>query len=1070
MLYMIRKFCLVGCALICIQLSAQVPYIKSVDFNSAKSQQTITLQGINFGTNASNIKVVFGSVTATPQAISDQLIEVVVPNGTSFDNIGVANTSTGVVGNYKDPFLQSFGGTNPFNPAAISSQFDFNAQSGLYDLAVADFDGDGKPDIVTAIDNSLTSATPNPVDFFLNTSTPGAFSFTRTSLSPGVITLHVFATDLNGDAKPEILLSEKNGSRIFIYKNNSTPGTPSFALQTLTLTGSKVAQVRAKDMDLNGKTDLVVTDQSTGKVFVVPNNSTFATIQFGTPVSITLNGSSGVDGIEVADLNGDGLQDIIASEFLTPTGNTSIVQNLSSPGSFVFNTPQLIQAGTTVSNLRVGDLNADGKPDLAATALLGSGVLVYKNQSSGSSIQLASPVLFDANARPWGIDFGDADGDGKTDIMVASVTDKSVTILNNQSSSGNFTFTKNTLTTTYINRFPKIVDIDGDGRPDFVFTSIDDNNLGVPSSKISIIRNLNCVVPSISPTGPITVCSGLTQRLTASANSGGMYQWIKDGTPLGAASTTNFLDVTATGSYTVSLTNASCTQTSSAVQVNVVSASSLSTATPTPVTPVCLNGTLNLSVNNVGATDYVWTGPQGFSANGLNVSRTNFQSNQAGVYNLEVMIGSCVTQRAEVIVDVVDVPGIQVISSGSDLICQGQTKLLSLYPTVTGYTYQWSEQTSGAISGATSSTYSAGATGSYLISLKSTVNASCAPIQSATKSVRVVQLPVVNFSLPANGCVGQTVNLADQSTLDPDISGLTINYAWDFGDASTGSGSTVTHTFSAAQTFNVKLTVSYDNQTCPVSLTKFLPVKALPSATITSSTGLFSFCPSSSLDLSVATGFDSYLWSTGGTTNSITVSQQGTYSVDISKGGCTATFSKAINQFPAPIVTVAADPNSINKGSTSKLTASGLSTYIWTPGKSLSPDSISAEVVAKPVETTNYTVTGKDANGCSGQAAIAVIVIPDHAINSLIPSAYFSPNGDTINDTWTVENAPTLSQCSVLIFDEHGFKVFEAKPYLNNWNGVSAKGSVLPAGVYYYVMKCDDSPADFKAGSINIVR
>src|SRR5882724_9991593 len=90
----------------------QVPFVKSLSKSSAGSQEIISIQAINFGTNASNIKVNFGSVTATPLTISDQLIEVKVPSGSIYENVEVINTSTGLSGYSKDPFLLSFGGTN----------------------------------------------------------------------------------------------------------------------------------------------------------------------------------------------------------------------------------------------------------------------------------------------------------------------------------------------------------------------------------------------------------------------------------------------------------------------------------------------------------------------------------------------------------------------------------------------------------------------------------------------------------------------------------------------------------------------------------------------------------------------------------------------------------------------------------------------------------------------------------------------------------------------------------------------------------------------------------------------
>jgi hypothetical protein len=170
---------------------------------------------------------------------------------------------------------------------------------------------------------------------------------------------------------------------------------------------------------------------------------------------VALTGTAAVDGISVGDLDGDGLPDIAVCEFLGP--NIFILKNQSLPGTIsVVNALKLSNA-TAISNLRIGDLDGDSKPELSATALLASSVLVFGNQSTSSAIQFATPAIISANQKPWGIDFGDMDGDGKTDIAVASITDKSVTVLSNQSTAGNFVFQTLTIPTTFINRHIRII-------------------------------------------------------------------------------------------------------------------------------------------------------------------------------------------------------------------------------------------------------------------------------------------------------------------------------------------------------------------------------------------------------------------------------------------------------------------------------------------------------------------------------------------------------------------------------------------------------------------------------------
>ncbi|MGC4023347.1 MAG: FG-GAP-like repeat-containing protein [Cyclobacteriaceae bacterium] len=1049
----------------------QAPIVSSVNQSSGRAGDAVTISGINFGTNANNIKVGFGSVFATPKTITDQFIEVKIPNGTVYENISVTNTSTGLSGYSGSPFLLSFGGNAAFDATKMSSQFDFATDSvtDLYDLTLADFDGDGKSDVATSHKNSTN------VYVQQNTSSPGGLSFNRIVLSAGVNTFHVTSGDLNGDSKPEIIVSELNGAHVLIFKNNSTLGNISFSgPQSITINGGsvvpKTSKIRVMDMDLDGKAELLVTDQAASRVFVLPNQSSLASISFGSPNITTFltSGNSYTDGVDVGDFDGDMLPEIVVSEFLG--SHIFILKNQSVLGSLSFGDFIQITVSTQISSVRVGDLDGDSKPDLAASALLASSVLIFGNQSSGSTIKFtANPVLVTTNAQPWGLDFGDMDGDGKADIAVASITQKSVNVLNNQSTAGNFSFTTKSINTKFITRHIRIGDLDNDGKPDLGFTSIDDLNSGKRPSKFSGFINLNCVVPTLSPVGPLTICTGFTQRLTTSNNPGSTYQWFKNSVSLGAPSTTSYLDVTSTGSYTVSQISGTCSALSSAVNITVLSATSLSTATPTPVPPVCLGGTLSLSVNDVSATDYVWSGPGAYTAHGRSVTRTNFQADQTGKYTVDIYSGSCVIQRDTVIVDVVSVPELSIYYSGANIICQGQNKLISIYPSMTGYNYQWNEQAAGDISGATSSTYSATASGGYSVKLTSIANPTCPAIQSAVKTLKVATIPTVDFSSLTTTCVNSPVTFTNQSTLDSDTTGLHVQFAWDFGDGNIASTPNSSHSFASVQTFSVKLSVSYIGQSCPASKTKMLTVQSPPSVSIINPSNIYSFCPKDSLLLQVSGTFDTYSWSNGSSTASTYVKDGGQISVTITSGNCQVLASKTIVEFPSPNVIVKSGRKTVKLGDTTQLSATGIATnLVWTHGKTLS-DSTSATPIATPILTAYYTASGSDVNGCLGADSVQIVVYQDKPLNTLKPSPFFSPNSDGINDVWIVDNAPALNQCGVVVYDERGFKVFSAKPYMNDWNG-SSNGKDLPDGVYYYIFKCDDSSKNYAAGSINLIR
>ncbi len=147
---------------------------------------------------------------------------------------------------------------------------------------------------------------------------------------------------------------------------------------------------------------------------------------------------------------------------------------------------------------------------------------------------------------------------------------------------------------------------------------------------------------------------------------------------------------------------------------------------------------------------------------------------------------------------------------------------------------------------------------------------------------------------------------------------------------------------------------------------------------ISSNTGSFAFCTGDTLLLTANTGYN-YQWSTGATSQTIGVTNQGNYTVTITNArGCTASRTEAISQYIVPNITANTSSNStcIRPNTAISLTGGGGSTYLWDNG-------ISNGVAFTPTVSTVYHVTGTTANGCTNTAQISIDVYAVDTVVSL---------------------------------------------------------------------------------------
>jgi uncharacterized repeat protein (TIGR01451 family) len=251
------------------------------------------------------------------------------------------------------------------------------------DFHIVDLDGDGRPEIVVACFGS------NVVTILQNVGTPGNLnsnSFVRYDLPTGSQPVDVAIADLNGDGRPELAVVLYGESRFQVYRNVSLPGTAAsswFVPDVSVPTPSNGDEIIAADLDGDGKLDLAVSSIQAMAVSVYRNTSTAANFpgcSFDPGVAYGTIGWA--QNVEAADLNGDQKTDLVADGQLS--NFMRVFQNQTTPGS-PFNSgsfsPQIdFAAGYNAWGVSVGDLDGDGRPDIVFCNQYDNTITLYQNQ------------------------------------------------------------------------------------------------------------------------------------------------------------------------------------------------------------------------------------------------------------------------------------------------------------------------------------------------------------------------------------------------------------------------------------------------------------------------------------------------------------------------------------------------------------------------------------------------------------------------------------------------------------------------------------------------------------------
>ena len=399
---------------------AQIPEIDSFSPSSAAVAEEVVISGSGFDPVSSNNIVYFGGIKASVTSATTTQLTVLVPAHATDSPISVtsggATDESTLAFKVTDSEISSFEVSASIFDSSVSIPSISNAYSWYEDdvyIAVADFNLDGKPD-VAKLGKSTFNVRVHKNTSTLSTINTSSFDSGTDFTLKNVAQWSIAAKDMNSDGLIDIISHGQDFVSILI--NNSTQGG---AISFETFVEVPVYQYKynleVADFDGDGLNDFVIqsnytqpVNSSTWRSVVYLNTSTSAGVSFSIGLEILTN--EGSRELASGDINGDGLTDLISSN------NGKIHINTSTPGSISFSSFNF-SIGSDITS--IFDIDNDGDNDLISA----QGRIFINNISDPLNVSPSdfSQLNLSENtgaSKGDKMSFGDINSDGKMDFLV----------------------------------------------------------------------------------------------------------------------------------------------------------------------------------------------------------------------------------------------------------------------------------------------------------------------------------------------------------------------------------------------------------------------------------------------------------------------------------------------------------------------------------------------------------------------------------------------------------------------------------------------------------------------------
>ncbi|MBX2974162.1 MAG: gliding motility-associated C-terminal domain-containing protein, partial [Flavobacteriales bacterium] len=328
----------------------------------------------------------------------------------------------------------------------------------------------------------------------------------------------------------------------------------------------------------------------------------------------------------------------------------------------------------------------------------------------------------------------------------------------------------------------------------------------------------------------------------------------------------------------------------------------------------------------------------------------------------------------------------------------------------------------------------------------------CTPASSTTLAGSAVTFPATGTWVFVNG----SATLSDVHSPTATISDLTVGLytlQWVVDNGPCGSGPTTSEmTITVYDAASPQAAAGPDQDYCTPITEQVTMLASTPTAPATGHWTLISGTativdPESPFSeiTGLGLGANVFEWAVNNGPCGTTARQMTIHVYDHTVPPADAGDDQELCQHRTTTATLAAEPaTSTASGHWSRIAGSGTITSPGDPNSTVTDLALGTNVF---VWTLN--------NGTCGTTTDTVRIVLKDCLKLTIPNA-FSPNGDGVNDIYTIENIQYYPDNKFIVFNRWGNKVFEASPYMNTWDGTSqfgsAFGEVLPESTYYYVL------------------